>query len=192
MKKSNDRKLSIESQAIQDVKLIKHLTFLDTRGSLERVFCMKELSSLLRLNSIVQINRTKTIKKGTIRGMHFQRKPFQESKIIQCIKGSILDIVVDLRSDSNTYMQNFSIELSEARNENLFIPEGFAHGFQSLTDNVELLYLHSNYYNPDYEDGISPLDLSLKLKWPIKSYKLSKRDLSFKLLNENQIMEGFE
>lgn len=192
MKKLNEEKLFIQSQAIPDVKLITHKSYLDERGCLERMFCSKELSSILNHNSILQINRTRTSEKGTIRGMHFQHRPFQENKIVQCIKGRIFDVVVDLRSNSNTYMQNFSIELSESKMENLFIPEGFAHGFQALTNDVELIYFHTNYYNSDFENGINPLDKLLNLNWPLKLNIISKRDSSFKPLNENQIKKGFD
>ena len=89
-------------------------------------------------------------------------------------------------------MQNFSIELSESKMENLFIPEGFAHGFQALTNDVELIYFHTNYYNSDFENGINPLDKLLNLNWPLKLNIISKRDSSFKPLNENQIKKGFD
>ncbi len=156
--KINDKKLNIKSQSISDIKIIAHNIKEDERGYFERMFCDNELSKIFKDKKIVQINRTRTLKKGTIRGMHFQVYPYQELKIVQCISGRILDIVIDIRSKSPTYMQYCEVELSEKNNEGLLVPEGFAHGFQTLEDNVDLIYFHSNFYNPGYEKGLNPLD----------------------------------
>jgi dTDP-4-dehydrorhamnose 3,5-epimerase len=125
---------------------------------------------------IRQINYTKTLKLGTVRGLHFQRKPYAEKKIVFCVKGRVCDVVVDIRSDSQTYLQYHSTELSSDNGSGLLIPEGFAHGFQALTDDVEMLYFHSENYEPKFEDGISPLDKIIDIKWPLDVINLSDRD----------------
>jgi dTDP-4-dehydrorhamnose 3,5-epimerase len=137
---------------------------------------------------IVQINHTYTAKKGTVRGMHYQRPPHSEMKLVSCIRGELLDVVVDLRNDSDTYLQHHVELLSAGNGKALLIPEGFAHGFQSLTDDVELIYCHSMFYNAEAEAGISPSDKKLSIEWPLSITEISTRDQDHPLID--QYFEG--
>ena len=117
-------------------------SFQDERGLFQRIYCDKELSGILKGRKIKQVNHSYTINKGSIRGLHFQKKPFEELKIIYCIQGSIFDVVVDLRKNSDTFGKYFSITLDSKDFNALVVPEGFAHGFQTLTNNVRMIYFY--------------------------------------------------
>src|SRR5262249_28487398 len=116
--------------------------------------------------------------KGTVRGMHFQFAPKAEKKIILCLKGAVCDVAVDLRRDSPTFLGHHTETLSADNRRALLIPEGCAHGFQTLTDDVELIYFHSEYYAPDHEAGVSALDPMLAIRWPEPVSLMSERDRS--------------
>jgi dTDP-4-dehydrorhamnose 3,5-epimerase len=148
----------------------------DNRGYFERLFCKKELSTIGFTKEIVQTNHSYTFKKGTFRGLHFQCPPYTETKIIKCIKGSIYDIAIDIRKGSPTFLHWCGVELTENNNKMLFLPEGYAHGFQTLQDNTELLYFHSEYYNPESEGGLNYKDPILKLVLPFEITDISERD----------------
>ena len=148
----------------------------DTRGSFTRNFCKKEFTEAGINIDIVQINRSLTREKGTIRGLHYQRYPKSEDKIVQCLKGSIFDVAVDLRKNSPTYGKWVGETLSEDNNKMLLIPKGFAHGFQALENEVVVQYFVSQYYSPDYEKGLRWNDPLLNIQWPIKNAKLSDKD----------------
>lgn len=147
----------------------------DERGYLERLFCIKELTEWGR-RPIAQINHTYTQAKGTVRGLHFQHPPHAECKYISCLSGAVFDVAVDIRIESATYGNWFGIELSSDAHNAIIIPEGFAHGFQTLTTNVEMLYLHSSEYCAESEDGIDALDLDLSIEWPLLTGLQSIRD----------------
>jgi dTDP-4-dehydrorhamnose 3,5-epimerase len=157
----------------------------DERGFLERMFCQKNLQSLLKEKSIRQVNRTYTKKEGVVRGLHFQNIPFAEIKIVSCIKGKIWDVAVDLRKGSPTFLQYISVILSEDNFQCFFIPEGFAHGFQTITPNCEILYFHTNDYNVKAEGAVNSLDPRLSIKWPKIITERSKRDCSHPMLDKN-------
>lgn len=148
----------------------------DNRGSFTRNFCKKEFAEIGININIVQINRSLTKEKGTIRGLHYQRYPKSEDKIVQCLKGSIFDVAVDLRKNSPTYGKWVGETLSEDNNKMLLIPKGFAHGFQALDNNVVVQYFVSQYYSPDYEKGLRWNDPRLNIQWPIKDIELSDKD----------------
>jgi len=131
---------------------------------------------------IAQINHTNTIKKGTIRGLHFQYEPHAEMKLVTCIKGKVWDLAVDLRPDSKTYLQYRGITLSPENHISFLIPRGFAHGFQTLADNSELLYCHSKSYNKNAESGLNPQDPVLSINWPVTVTEISARDKTHPLL----------
>ena len=150
--------------------------FKDQRGYLKRLYCNKEFSKILGNKSISQINHSFTKKKGSVRGLHYQIKPYCEKKIIYCVRGKIFDVAVDLRKNSPTFLNYFSIVLSEKNNKMIVIPEGFAHGFQTLEDNSEMIYLHSKPFNTNSERGINFLDPSIKIKWPLSLSKISEKD----------------
>lgn len=133
----------------------------------------------------VQMNHSFSKEAGTWRGFHFQEPPFQETKLIRCISGRVLDYVLDLRKGSKTFLKVFEIELSSLNKKMLFIPKGFAHGFCTLEANSELLYLHDVYYNPKFEKGVKYDDPAINLILPVKPTNLSIRDLNHKLLNNN-------
>ena len=130
----------------------------------------------------VQMNASFTNQEGTLRGMHFQYAPFSEAKLIRCIAGNIYDVIVDIRPDSPTFLQWYSVELSASNRLMMFMPSGFAHGFQSLTADCELLYCHSSYYTPGHEGAIKYDDPMLNIAWPLKVTKISDRDLNHPFL----------
>jgi dTDP-4-dehydrorhamnose 3,5-epimerase len=142
------------------------------------MYCADELRDLLGGRSIVQANRTVTARAGTVRGMHFQRPPHAEVKIVACTRGRVLDVVVDLRRGSPTFLRWHAEELSEANGASLLIPEGCAHGFQSLEDGAEMLYFHTAAYVPTAEGGLDALDPRLGIAWPRAIAVRSPRDAS--------------
>ena len=122
--------------------------------------------------------------RGTLRGLHFQVPPFTETRIIKCIRGSVFDVAVDLRKESPTFLKWFGLELTSEKNKMLFIPEGFAHGFQTLKSNTELLYFHTCYYNPLYEAAVNYSDPLFKIKFPLKVTEISDRDRSHSCISD--------
>jgi dTDP-4-dehydrorhamnose 3,5-epimerase len=157
----------------------------DARGSFARWFCQNELAGLLQDAVIRQINHSFTRERGTIRGMHFQHPPAAEKKIVRCLAGAILDVIVDLRCTSPTFMAWRGFELSAENDRALLIPEGCAHGFQTLTDDVQLLYLHTAVYDPPLEDGLRYDDPRLNIAWPLPPTQVSQRDLRHPLLADD-------
>jgi len=133
---------------------------------------------------LVQCSISFNKKTGTIRGMHYQKKPFEETKLVRCTRGKIFDVIVDLRPHSKTFKGWYSIELSHENYKMLFIPEGFAHGFQTLEDNAEVFYQISEYYMPEYARGIKWNDKSFQIKWPLKPAEMSQRDMSYPSFEE--------
>jgi dTDP-4-dehydrorhamnose 3,5-epimerase len=170
---------------IDGLWLIQRLPIGDERGYLERMFCKDELAFVIGDRSIVQMNRTLTEKTATIRGMHFQHPPHAEMKLISCLRGEVFDVAVDLRKDSPTFLQWAAEVLTESNHKTFVIPEGFAHGFQALTDNCELLYLHTAKYSHEAEAGLSALDPRLSIRWPLPPADLSVRDSHHALITPN-------
>lgn len=164
------------STTLQDSYVIEPKTFMDNRGWFSRYFCKEEFKKIQHQKEWVQMNHSFTTHKGTIRGMHYQIAPYREIKLIRCIAGSIYDVIIDVRKNSPTFLQWFGVTLSAENKKMLYIPEGFAHGFQSLTDNVELLYHHSEYYTPGAEGGIKYDDNRINIKWPLSVSTISERD----------------
>jgi len=169
-------KLKIKNTRFEGLYVLNPVIHADDRGSFSRVFCEEELSEILDGENIKQINHSITDKKGTVRGMHFQYAPNTEVKIVRCIKGKIFDVVVDIRKDSNTFLESFSIELSFENRTMLYIPKGFAHGFQTLENNTELFYLHTNIYTPNNEGALNIKDPLLNINFPLDIISLSKKD----------------
>ena len=170
---------------ISGLKLIERKKLDDPRGFFSRLFCARELFSAGWVKPLVQINHSYTARCGTVRGLHFQLPPHTEMKIVICLKGEIWDVAVDIRSGSPTFLKWHAEVLSERNNLALLIPEGFAHGFQTMTDHVEILYLHSAYYVPEAEGGINPQDRHLSIRWPIPISEISNRDLSLPMIDSN-------
>lgn len=148
----------------------------DQRGFLSRLYCVEDFSLIGITKPIAQINQTLTKKRGAVRGLHYQHPPHAEIKLISCLKGEIWDIAVDLRIGSPTFLKWHAEILSEKNRKSLLIPEGYAHGFQTLTENCELLYLHTASYHPENEGALNITDPKLHITWPLKVHDLSERD----------------
>jgi dTDP-4-dehydrorhamnose 3,5-epimerase len=148
----------------------------DARGSFARLFCTEELAAAGWPGPVAQVNLSTTAQRGTVRGLHFQRPPHTEAKLVLCLAGAVWDAAVDIRAGSPTRLAHFATELSAENGAALLIPPGFAHGFQTLTDDVQLLYFHSVAHAPDSEDGLDPFDPVLALAWPLEPTVVSDRD----------------
>lgn len=159
--------------------------FIDNRGWFSRTFCKQTFEQIGHHSEWVQMNHSVTFKKGTVRGMHYQLPPFSEIKMVRCIVGAIYDVIVDIRANSPTYLQWFGTELSANNKKMMYIPEGFAHGFQTLTDDCELIYHHSNFYTPNSEGGLKFNDKSINIDWPLAVTEISERDNSHPLIGAN-------
>lgn len=180
-------RFSVTDLALDGVRLVTRRTVGDQRGFLARVFCADELAAAGWSAPISQINHTYTAKRGTVRGMHFQRPPHAEMKLVTCIRGSVFDVALDVRTRSPTYLRWCSATLSAENGAAMLLPEGFAHGFQALSDDVELLYCHSRAYNAAAEGGANPRDPRFAIDWPLPIAELSSRDAGHPLSGQ-----GFE
>ena len=169
--------------ALQGLIRIERRKMQDARGSFSRLFCADELVEFGWLSSVMQFNISYTQRKGSVRGMHFQYPPHAEMKLVSCIRGAAWDVAVDLRKNSTTYLLWYGIEISAANQLSFLIPQGFAHGFQSLTDDCELLYAHSAAYVPQAEAGVCPTDFALAIDWPLPISEMSDRDKSHPLID---------
>lgn len=168
------RKTTIDGLLIIDIE--KNL---DSRGFFARVWDKKEVESTGILTHFVQGNVSLTLKKGTIRGLHFQLPPYEEQKLVRVTRGSIYDVTVDLRKASPTYKQWVGIELTAENRTSIVVPQGCAHGFITLTDNVEVSYWTTALYTPDAQAGIRYNDPTFRIRWPINVTSISKRDLTW-------------
>ncbi len=157
----------------------------DSRGYLERVFCADELLQLTAGKHIAQINHTMTASRGTVRGMHFQHPPHAEIKFVSCLRGEVFDVAVDLRDNSPTFLHWHAEVLSAVNHKTLVIPEGFAHGFQTLTNDCEMLYLHTAAHQLGAEGGLAAQDPQLAIHWPLPVSALSSRDSDHPLLDKS-------
>jgi dTDP-4-dehydrorhamnose 3,5-epimerase len=164
--------------------IIEPEVYHDERGSFYRFFCADEFRQIGHNKPWVQLNHSYTKSKATVRGLHFQLPPHTEIKMVKCIVGKILDIIVDLRKGSSTYLQWTGAEISADNRRMMYIPEGFAHGFQTLTDDCEMIYHHSEVYTKDAERGIRFDDPVINIKWPLPPLHTSARDLQFPLITK--------
>lgn len=156
----------------------------DSRGFFARSFCQNEFNAHGLKPVIAQSNLAFNLRAGTVRGMHFQYPPAAETKLVRCTRGAILDIIVDLRPESPTYMQHISVELSEDNYRALYVPERFAHGYQALRDKTETSYQVGEFYTPNAEGGLRFDDARLGLSWPLPVSVVSDKDQAFKPLSE--------
>lgn len=156
----------------------------DDRGFFARVFCEREFEALGLTKKWSQINISYSQAKGTLRGLHFQRAPATEVKLVRCVKGKVLDVFLDVRAQSATFGQHDAIVLDAEVKNSVYIPAGCAHGFQTLSDDAELLYFHSHAYEPGLEGGVNPLDPALNISWPLPVSQMSVRDQSLPVLSE--------
>lgn len=173
-----------KSLPLDGLKLIKRQRLEDERGFFSRVFCAEQLSAAGWEKPIAQINQSFTRKKGAVRGLHYQRAPHAETKLVSVIRGEIWDVAVDVRAGSSTFLQWHAQMLSSDDQSAMLIPEGFAHGFQTMTANVEVLYCHSAAYNAEAEAGLNPSDPRLDIKWPLAISELSSRDSNHLLIDD--------
>ena len=156
----------------------------DERGFFARSYDQKIFSEYGLNPRILQCNMCHNKYKGTIRGMHRQISPYEEAKYIRCTKGSIFDVIIDLRPKSETYKQWIGVELNDKNYKMIYIPEGFAAGMQTLEDNTELFYQVSQVYMPEYESGIRWNDPAFQIKWPLKPTVISHKDASYEFFKE--------
>ncbi len=148
----------------------------DERGFFARAWCAQEFEAHGLFNRIAQVNVSHNASKGTLRGMHYQVAPHEEAKLLRCTRGAIFDAIVDLRADSATYLKSLGVTLNEADGLMLYVPEGFAHGFQTLEDNTEVLYFMSNFFEPDAARGARWNDPAFGIEWPLPVTAISDRD----------------
>jgi dTDP-4-dehydrorhamnose 3,5-epimerase len=180
-------RFSVTDLPLAGLKRVERQHLGDNRGFLARLFCAAELAAAGWTKPVAQINHTRTARRGTVRGLHFQRPPHAEMKLVSCIRGEVWDVAVDVRADSPTFLHWHAEHLSTENGRALLIPEGFAHGFQALTDDVELLYCHSAAHHPGAEAGLNPQDARLAIPWPLAITELSAKDAAHPLIDT-----GFE
>jgi dTDP-4-dehydrorhamnose 3,5-epimerase len=160
-------RFAVKASQLAGLQVITRQPIVDARGWFERAYCADTFAELGVAKTISQINRSFTAQKGSIRGMHFQTAPFAETKFVSCLRGEVFDVAVDLRAGSPTFLQWHGEILSAANQRSLLIPEGFAHGFQTLSADCEMLYLHTQKFDPASASGINPLDPRLAIRWPL-------------------------
>ncbi len=148
----------------------------DSRGFFARAFCQREFEQRGLVSKIVQVNVARNLRAGTVRGMHFQAPPDAEVKLVRVTRGAVLDVIVDLRPESPTYLEHVAVELTADSFRALYVPERFAHGYQALSDGAELGYQTSAFYAPASEGGLSPLDPALGIRWPLPIAEISRKD----------------
>lgn len=154
----------------------------DARGAFARLYCERELADAVGTRRIVQVNHSRTAAVGAVRGLHYQRAPHAEMKLVRCLRGRVYDVALDLRAGSPTFLHWHAQELSPENGLMMVIPEGYAHGFQVLEPDSELLYLHTAFYTPAAEGGVHCQDPRLAISWPLPVRDLSPRDLAHPLL----------
>ena len=159
--------------------------FTDERGWFARTFSKDEFQKIGHNKEWLQLNHSYTKERGILRGLHYQFPPFSEIKLVRCIRGKVFDVIVDIRKESPTFLKWFGVELNDSEMKMLYIPEGFAHGFQALSDDCELIYMHTEFYQPGHEGGIKYNDKLVNIQWPEGITVISNRDESHPALNEN-------
>ncbi len=179
------KRFDIIDTLLQGLKIIKCKPLGDNRGYFERLFCQTNFTELLGNKSIVQVNHTLTEKIGTLRGMHFQHPPYAETKFVLCLKGAVYDVAIDVRTHSPTFLEWHAEILSATNHKMLFIPEGFAHGFQTMTENCEMLYFHTASYNSNAEGALNAMDQQLAIEWPLPITEQSLRDKQHPMMNHD-------
>ncbi len=177
--------MNILTTPVPNLMLVETAPHADGRGAFARLYCESELNNLIGERRIVQINHSRTDRVGSVRGLHFQRPPHAEMKLVRCLRGRVWDVAVDLRPDSPTFLYWHAEELTPANTRMMVIPEGFAHGFQVMEPESELLYLHTAFYAPDAEGGLRHDDPRLGIDWPLAVTDLSPRDASHALIDSN-------
>lgn len=167
---------------IPDLKLLQFERLTDNRGSFYRLYCDRELREVTHGAPIVQINHSLTQSRGGLRGLHMQCQPSADIRIVRCVRGEVFDVAVDLRSNSSHLLRWHGVNLSADNDLAMVIPKGFAHGFQVIDPDSELLYLHTAYYEPASERGVLYNDPQINIEWPLDVTDISDRDASHALL----------
>jgi len=167
------------------LRLIRRLPIRDERGWLERMYCAEEFAALMSGQAVAQINRTLTVQKGSVRGMHFQMPPHTDAKLVSCLRGAVFDVAVDVRRGSSTFLHWHAERLTAENHHSLLIPAGFAHGFQTLANDCELLYLHTARFSPQSEAALNARDPRLAISWPEPIGAQSPRDAAHPLLSDD-------
>jgi dTDP-4-dehydrorhamnose 3,5-epimerase len=179
--------MQFEETPMKGCYVIRTTPSVDHRGVFARFFCERELAQIIGDRRIANVNLSRTVKIGSIRGMHFQHFPDAEMKFIRCIKGKVFDVAVDLRKDSPTYLHWYGVELSAENMDMFALSEGFAHGFQALENDVEILYLVTAFYSPSHEGGMNHADPQIGIRWPLPITDVSERDLHYPYLRDKPI-----
>ena len=164
---------------LQGAFIIEPEMLIDERGAFARTFCCRDFENHGLNGNVSQCSISLNTKKNTLRGMHYQKIPYAEAKLVRCSRGFIYDVIVDLRYDSSTFKEWTSIEISAENRKMVDVPEGFAHGFQTLTDNVEVIYQMSQFYSPSHADGFRWDDPSFRIDWPSKDLVISLKDQNY-------------
>jgi dTDP-4-dehydrorhamnose 3,5-epimerase len=178
-------RFTISHTSLAGLTVVQRKNSQDERGFLSKLFCVQELGSVGWEATIAQVNHTYTKSKGTVRGMHFQIAPYSERKLVSCIRGSVWDVAVDIRAGSSTFLKWHAEVLSADNLKALNIPQGFAHGFQALTDDAELIYMHTESYVPNSEAGMHPCDPLIQIHWPLPISQMSTRDDSHAKISDS-------
>ena len=163
------------------VDLVRHQ---DDRGFFARLFCQTEFGAHGRKSPVAQANIGANRRRGTVRGMHFQFPPAAETKYVRCVRGAVLDVIVDLRPESPTYLRHVAVELSGENQRGIYVPERFAHGYQTLRDDTDTIYMMGEFYTPGAQSGLRHDDPALGLSWPLPVEVISEKDRTWHLLEE--------
>ena len=177
--------VNVQPTSIPGLMVVEIKPHIDHRGAFARLYCEDELASLVGPRRIVQINISRSATIGAVRGLHYQRTPHAEMKLLRCLRGRVWDVAVDLRHNSPTFLCWHAEELTPANTRMMVVPEGFAHGFQVLEQNSELLYLHTSFYTPGAEGGLHYDDPRLAINWPLAVTDLSQRDAAHPFMNSD-------
>jgi dTDP-4-dehydrorhamnose 3,5-epimerase len=177
--------MTFHETALAGAYVIEPEPFRDERGFFARIFCEKEFGQIGHRKPFLQINHSFTVRKGTVRGLHYQVPPSAEIKLIRCIGGEVYDVIIDLRRGSPTFLQHTGIRLSAENMNMLYVPEGFAHGFQTLQENTQMIYHHTEYYTPSNERGLSFRDPAFGIAWPLDDIQASDKDLGHKFIDNS-------
>jgi dTDP-4-dehydrorhamnose 3,5-epimerase len=176
-------RISILPTPLEGLALVQTKTIADARGAFTRLFCQEELAPLRPGLCFPQVNLSATRGCGTLRGLHFQHRPMAEAKLIRCLRGRVFDVAVDLRKGSPTFLHWHGVELRADADTQVFVPEGFAHGFQALEEEVELLYMHTRPWSPEHDGRVRHDDPRLAIVWPLPAVNVSEADLTAAFLD---------
>ena len=179
--------MRFEALELPDAFLIELEPHIDDRGLFARTWCAEEFAGAGLPAEIVQTNLSQTRLRGAIRGLHYQRPPSREGKVVRCLKGGIFDVIVDIRPDSRTFLQHVGVELTPSNRSALYIPPGFAHGFQTLEPETEVWYQMTDRYQPGLSGGLRWDDPALCIEWPLKPTSMNERDATYPDLDRGEL-----